>query len=302
VEPPVGIEPTTFSLRVLLTIVRVCSLWFALPYLQGDWPSANDRERRRTATDTATPRGWSGGLPTPLLPLLAVARTRAIWPVGPHGTRGVEEAYEVQPEVSSYGLAMINLPQAFDLPAWIEASATAVTAVIALYLLAREQADRRERARDRRAAQARGVRMDKVRLYYHGQAKDEPASIWDIGLATTIHNDSTEVMTVISATFVVTEKALYDHPNRRRSETGIRVNERIDPGESESIHAQLRLRTDATEMQTFESWLEMTSSILFEDAAGRYWQRDRDHRLHRVHVSRLRRLILTARSWIIEPQ
>jgi hypothetical protein len=216
----------------------------------------------------------------------------------------VGEACEVQAEVhvSSYGLAMIDLPQGLDWPAWIEASATAITAAIALYLLAREQADRRERARDQRAAQARGIRMEKVRLYYHGQAKDEPDGIWDIGLATSIHNDSTEVMTVISATFVATEKALYDHPNRRRSEAGIRVNERIDPGESESIHGRLRLQTDAKEIQEFESWLEMTSSILFEDAAGRYWQRDRDHRLHPVRVSRLRRLILMARSWLIAPQ
>ncbi|MER7251809.1 hypothetical protein [Kribbella sp. NPDC000426] len=45
-----------------MTIVRVCSLWFELPYLQGDWPSLNDRERPRTATATATVVGGNQSL------------------------------------------------------------------------------------------------------------------------------------------------------------------------------------------------------------------------------------------------
>jgi hypothetical protein len=63
------------------------------------------------------------------------------------------------------------------------------------------------------------------------------------------------------------------------------VHKRIDPGESESVYAMLRL-IDRARLEDFgwESSLEMAARILFRDSVGRYWTRDEDHRLRRARL------------------
>jgi hypothetical protein len=85
---------------------------------------------------------------------------------------------------------MTPLVSSSDLSGWFEAGGSVVTALIALYLLGREQADRRRVAHDKRAAQASQVKLTAAHAQHLKSSPDGTL----FHLQTEVKNESDDVI------------------------------------------------------------------------------------------------------------
>ncbi|WBQ03231.1 hypothetical protein [Kribbella sp. CA-293567] len=169
---------------------------------------------------------------------------------------------------------MIVLMTSSDLASWLEALGTVATATIALYLLGREQVDRRNQARDRRAEQAAQVRLTAP---VKGGGSGVKHSYFDKAATTTVYNSSGDV---VSEVIVEVRISTLDGASEQGlPRTVTKVLKRLEPGQKANISASTRVNwpvgSDPIEV-------EFESHVTFYDVAGRRWERDSDHRLREI--------------------
>jgi hypothetical protein len=168
---------------------------------------------------------------------------------------------------------------ASDLPTWLAAVGTVGTLAVAVWVLKREQDDRRERDRQERRQQARRVAVSEPTSLGGSSAtmQDTGGHVMALKYAVTISNHSDETLNSCRLRWI---GALTDPPKDASGWIFDRAEYvgRVLPRDEVSRQQPVPVRMDADGVFPHK----IHSELLFTDSGGARWLRDREHALHEV--------------------
>ena len=168
---------------------------------------------------------------------------------------------------------------ASDLPTWLTAVGTVGTLAVAVWVLKREQDDRRERDRQERRQQARHVAVSEPASQGGSGATMQGRSehVMALKYTVTISNHSDETINSCRLRWV---GALTDPP---KDASGWIFDLAHDLGRVLPVDEVSRQQTVPVRMNADGALPHtITSELLFTDSAGVRWLRDREHALREV--------------------
>ena len=168
---------------------------------------------------------------------------------------------------------------ASDLPTWLAAVGTVGTLAVAVWVLKREQDDRRERDRRERRQQARQVAVSEP-VSLGGSSATMPGTVervMALKYTVTVSNHSDETINSCRLRWI---GALTDPPE---DASGWRFERADEVGRVLALNEVSRQQVVPVRMDAAVALPhKIDSELLFTDSAGSRWLRDSKHALHEV--------------------
>lgn len=168
---------------------------------------------------------------------------------------------------------------ASDLPTWLTAIGTVGTLAVAVWVLKREQDDRRQRDQDDRRRQARRVSITEPFGQGGGSSTSTTTGLMIMAMkyGITVRNDSDETVNSLVVRWIGKPKDPAADPWAYDVAT---EQGRLLPGAEKTVTRTMPIPY----VEGSGNYLSITtaSELLFTDAAGSRWHRDREHTLHEV--------------------